>query len=75
MHDIQKSALFFRQARLFARAYAQDVNAGTVVALRFVDMVEDATKFIQQSPFYCPVYTQMLSIIRSYKMWNTENGV
>ena len=57
MYDIQKSALFLRQVRLFARAYAQDVNAGTVVALRFVDMVEDATKFIQQNPFYCAVYT------------------
>ena len=56
VYEVRKSALFTRQVLLFARAYAQDVNAGTVVALHFVDIVEETTNFIQQNPFYCPVY-------------------
>lgn len=56
MYEIQKSALFHRQVVLFAREYAQDVNAGETIAVRFVDKVEEATQFIQKSPFACLVY-------------------
>jgi hypothetical protein len=56
VYEIQKTALFRRQVVLFAREYAQDINAGETVALRFVDRVEEATRFIQSNPFACSVY-------------------
>ena len=56
MHNIQKSALFKRQLLAFAKKYALDVNAGKMIALRFIDEVEAATNFISKNPFACGIY-------------------
>ena len=58
MYDLHKSALFVRQLRVFAGEYARDMNAGNMVALRFIDLVEEATHFIQHNPFACVSYVE-----------------
>lgn len=56
MYQVQKSKLFTRQVLAFAKGYAVDINAGKVIALRFVDEVETATDFIAKNPLACGVY-------------------
>ncbi len=76
LYEMRKSALFIRQVRLFARSYAQDVNAGTTVALRFIDMVEEATRFIQENPFSCAVYADAKNHPKlsglEYRKWHVK---
>jgi hypothetical protein len=76
LYEIRRSALFIRQVRSFARSYAQDVNAGTAIALRFVDMVEEATRFIQGNPFACAVYVDAKNHPKlsglEYRKWNVK---
>jgi hypothetical protein len=51
---VQKSALFMRQWRNYARDYRD--RAGVNIAERFIVAVEDALSFIRQSPYACSVY-------------------
>jgi hypothetical protein len=53
MFTLQKSALFMRQWQGYAQGYKD--RAGLVVAERFIAAVEDALRFIKESPLSCPL--------------------
>jgi hypothetical protein len=54
MFTLQKSTLFMQQWRSYAQAYHD--RAGMDIAERFIAAVEDALRFIRQSPYACAIY-------------------
>ena len=54
MWVLKKSARFKNQLIYFAKGYNED--AGSEIAERFVDAVEDAIEFIQKQPLGCRIY-------------------
>ena len=60
MWQIQTSDLFERQLVEFAQNYRD--RASLEVAEKFLDCVEDALNFIEQSPFKCAVYYELQEI-------------
>jgi hypothetical protein len=76
VYTIQKSGLFTRQLRFFTHEYTQNVDAGKVIALRFVDAVEEATRFIQSNSLACAIYTESRQhpklMRREYRKWRVK---
>ena len=71
MFTLQKSALFMRQWQGYAQGYKD--RAGLAVAERFIAAVEDALRFISESPLSCPLYdTGAHDDLRRYafRKWN-----
>lgn len=57
MTTIKRSGLFKRQLIQITRGYRE--RAGSDIALRFVDKIEDAVEFIASRPQACAIYTRL----------------
>ena len=73
MFRLQKSDVFLKQFREYARSYKD--RAGVSVMNDFAEEVKYSLNFIQESPFLCPEYVPVKSKVKQYKFrkWNMKN--
>ncbi|MFD3191884.1 type II toxin-antitoxin system RelE/ParE family toxin [Sedimentitalea sp. HM32M-2] len=69
MPRIIRSALFKRQLLDITSSYRE--RAGSPVALKFVDQIEDSIAFIAAKPLACAVYTRLEG--NEFRKWGVKN--
>ncbi|MGB0684062.1 MAG: type II toxin-antitoxin system RelE/ParE family toxin [Magnetovibrionaceae bacterium] len=69
MPQLERSALFKRQLIDITTSYRQ--RAGSPVALRFVDQVNEAISFLSANPFACAIYTRLEG--EAFRKWPVGN--
>lgn len=65
MTTIKRSALFKRQLIQIIRGYHE--RAGSDIALKFVEEIEESIKFIAGRPSACAVYTRLQG--KEFRKW------
>lgn len=68
MRHVRRSKLFKDQLLDMTASYRE--RAGSAVALRFVDQVEDGVDFIADRPQACAVYTRLQDTI--FRKWRLK---
>lgn len=68
MTQIRRSGLFKQQLLDMTTGYRD--SAGSDVALRFVDQVEDCIAFLASRPQACAVYTRLQG--KTYRKWSLK---
>ncbi len=69
MARIQRSALFKRQLIEMTSAYRE--RAGSPVAMRFVDRIEEGIAFVADKPQACVVYTRLEG--KEFRKWTIRD--
>ena len=69
MPKIVRSALFKRQFLEITAGYRE--RAGSSIALKFVDKIEDSISFIAARPLACAVYTRLED--KEFRKWRVPD--
>ena len=69
MAGLKRGALFKRQLLSITRAYRE--RAGSAVALKFVDQVEESALFVVSRPMACPVHTRLEG--KEFRKWGVQD--
>lgn len=69
MSGLKRSALFKRQLLSITRSYRE--RAGSEIALKFVDQVEESARFVVSKPKACPVYTHLEG--QEFRKWGVRD--
>ncbi|MFC6658587.1 type II toxin-antitoxin system RelE/ParE family toxin [Roseibium salinum] len=69
MSRIIRSALFKRQLIEFTSSYR--LRAGSDIALKFVDQIEESIRFIAIKPVACAVYTRLEG--KEFRKWGVKD--
>ena len=69
MPKIIRSALFKRQLLDLTTSYR--TRAGSPIALKFVDQIEDSIGFIAERPLSCAVYTRLED--KDFRKWGLKD--
>ncbi|MEO0412176.1 MAG: type II toxin-antitoxin system RelE/ParE family toxin [Pseudomonadota bacterium] len=69
MPVIRRSDLFKRQLLNITASYRD--RAGKLIALKFVDQIEESVKFIANKPLACVIYTQLDG--KEFRKWHLKS--
>ena len=69
MPTIVRSALFKRQLHEMTASYEE--RAGSDIALKFVDQIDEGVRFIAAQPLACAVYTRLEG--KEFRKWRLKS--